>query len=361
LTLSPEQQFRYIVDQARTQAQSGDLNQAIALCHQSLELQPHADPHHLLSQIYLAKSQPLESLLHIEQAAKLDPSQHLRASVLFHRGLVSYANGNPVEARGLYDESVKMSPHDAQALEKLAIAVAALGDIPFSIDILQQIWHLEPSYVFHNSLPFVRVTDLYDEQWTQAEAEGGQDGVRSLDAGLSNITKITQQVYMDISINGKEKQRVVFGLFGRAAPKAVRNFLDMTGCEDPKLCYKGARFHRVIADFIIQGGDVSLGTGFGTTNTYGRPFGDDPYALILMHDQPGLLLAANAGPDCNGGQFVVTLSPAPHLNGNHVVMGKVLEGMATIIEANRVPVEDNHVPSVSVTVVDCGLVSARSS
>lgn len=338
------------------QAQSGDINQAIDLCYESLSLHPHAAPHHLLSQLHLARAEIKESLQHIEEAAKLDSSQHMQASLRFHRGLGEYANRNPAKAREWFKESFEMGPHDAQTLEKLAIATATLGDIPLTLDILKDLWHMEPFYMFHNSLPFVRVADLYDEQRQQAEAEGGTDSVRALNTTLSNITRVTQRVFMDISIEGKDKQRVVYGLYGHAAPKAVRNFVEMSACKDPKLCYKGTRFHRVVPDFLVQGGDVLFGTGLGIANIYGRPYSDDPYSLVLMHDQAGLLLAANAGLDSNGGQFVVVLTPAPHLNGNHMIMGRVLEGLEHVEAINKIKVDGEEKPEVAVTIVDCGVI-----
>lgn len=85
---------------------------------------------------------------------------------------------------------------------------------------------------------------------------------------------------MDIAIGDQAKKRVVYGLYGHAAPKAVRNFAEMSACKNPRLCYKGTKFHRVVPDFLVQGGDVSLGTGLGLANIYGRPYSDDPY------DQP---------------------------------------------------------------------------
>lgn len=109
--------------------------------------------------------------------------------------MAEHENRNPVEARAYFKEAFEKSAQDdVETMERLAIGAAALGDIPLTVDILQELWHLEPFYRFHNSLPFVRVADLYEEQRMQAEVEGGADSVRALNATLSNITRITQRV-----------------------------------------------------------------------------------------------------------------------------------------------------------------------
>merc|ERR1711998_753981 len=125
-------------------------------------------------------------------------------------------------------------------------------------------------------------------------------------------------------------------------------------------CYKGTKFHRVIKDFIVQGGDVFPGDGTGRTNIYDRPFGDEVFATALMHDVPGVVQVANSGPDSNGGQFVIMCAPAAHLNGQHVVVGKVLSGMDNIIEANEVAVDVSNKPKKDIVITDCGVLEDSS-
>jgi len=106
-------------------------------------------------------------------------------------------------------------------------------------------------------------------------------------------------------------------LFAEQAPKTVGNFETLV----KKGFYNGLTFHRVIADFMIQGG-CPQGTGTGGP---GYKFADEPGALALKHDGPGVLSMANAGPNTNGSQFFITHVATPWLNGKHGVFGKVVD------------------------------------
>jgi cyclophilin family peptidyl-prolyl cis-trans isomerase len=137
--------------------------------------------------------------------------------------------------------------------------------------------------------------------------------------------------WMDIKMGDAEPQRVIFEMFDAAAPKTVENFLTLcagTGgmCKsNPKkpLSYKGSGFHRIIPNFMCQGGDFTNGNGTGGESIYGEKFADEAGGLALPHDVKYLLSMANAGPNTNGSQFFITTVPTPHLNGKHAVFGQV--------------------------------------
>jgi cyclophilin family peptidyl-prolyl cis-trans isomerase len=111
-------------------------------------------------------------------------------------------------------------------------------------------------------------------------------------------------------------------LFARQAPVTVNNFVFLAR----EGFYNGTTFHRVIRDFMAQGGDPT-GTGRGGP---GYQFADEPGALALKHDRSGILSMANAGPNTNGSQFFITFGPTPHLNGKHGVFGRVVSGMDVV-------------------------------
>lgn len=113
-------------------------------------------------------------------------------------------------------------------------------------------------------------------------------------------------------------------LFADKTPKTVENFVGLAN----KGYYKGVIFHRVIKNFMIQGGDPS-GTGRGGVSFWGGKF-EDEIVPDLKFDGPGLLAMANAGPNTNGSQFFITLVPTPWLNGHHTIFGKVINGMDVV-------------------------------
>jgi len=119
-----------------------------------------------------------------------------------------------------------------------------------------------------------------------------------------------------------EKGDIQVELFAAQAPKTVNNFVFLAR----QGFYNGTTFHRVIRNFMIQGGDPR-GTGTGGP---GYKFDDEAGALALKHDRPGILSMANAGPNTNGSQFFITHVPTPHLNGKHGVFGHVISGMDVV-------------------------------
>ena len=116
--------------------------------------------------------------------------------------------------------------------------------------------------------------------------------------------------------------------------------------------FKGAPFHRVIKDFMIQGGDFLKGDGTGVMSIYGGPFRDESFEL--KHTKPGLLSMANSGPNSNGCQFFITTNKCEWLDNKHVIFGAVIEGMLTVRKVENIPTVANSKPRSTVIITECG-------
>ncbi|PON54422.1 Cyclophilin-type peptidyl-prolyl cis-trans isomerase [Parasponia andersonii] len=169
-------------------------------------------------------------------------------------------------------------------------------------------------------------------------------------------------VFLDVSIDGDPTERIVIELFADVVPKTAENFRALCTGEkgigkstDRPLHYKGSQFHRIIKGFMAQGGDFSKGNGTGGESIYGGKFADENFKLA--HDGPGFLSMANSGPNTNGSQFFITFRRQPHLDGKHVVFGKVVKGMNVVERIERVGSADGR-PCGPVKIVDCGETSA---
>ncbi|KYO30029.1 nuclease-sensitive element-binding protein 1 [Alligator mississippiensis] len=148
-------------------------------------------------------------------------------------------------------------------------------------------------------------------------------------------------VFFDVTIGGQEVGRMKIELFADVIPKTAENFRQFCTGEFRKdgvpIGYKGSTFHRVIKDFMIQGGDFVNGDGTGVASIYRGPFADENFKL--KHSAPGLLSMANSGPSTNGCQFFITCSKCDWLDGKHVVFGKIIDGLLVMRKIENVPTE----------------------
>jgi len=160
-------------------------------------------------------------------------------------------------------------------------------------------------------------------------------------------------VFFDITQGDKKLGRIVMTLFIDVTPKTAGNFKAIcTGDNDDKLTYKNSIFHRVIKDFMIQGGDITNADGTGGKSIYGEKFDDENFNI--KHTKGGLLSMANSGANTNGSQFFITSKATPHLDGKHVVFGEVVEGMNVVRLLEDVEKGESDKPKEDIVIVDCG-------
>lgn len=164
-------------------------------------------------------------------------------------------------------------------------------------------------------------------------------------------------VFFDITVNGSHAGRIEMTLRADVVPRTAENFRCLCtgergmGKSGKPLHFKGSSFHRVIPDFMCQGGDFTRGNGTGGESIYGEKFADENFQL--KHTEPGILSMANAGKNTNGSQFFLCTVPTGWLDGKHVVFGKVTKGMDVVKSVEAVGSQTGKT-TVPVKIADCG-------
>lgn len=172
--------------------------------------------------------------------------------------------------------------------------------------------------------------------------------------------EITHRVYLDVDIDKQRVGRIIIGLYGQVVPKTVENFRALCTGERGEvngvvLHYKGTPFHRIIPGFMIQGGDIVSRDGRGNRSIYGGTFRDENFKL--KHSHAGVVSMVNSGPDSNGSQFFITTVKTYWLDGEHVVFGKVIDGMDTVYAIEGGAGTYSGKPRKKVIITDSGEIS----
>lgn len=170
------------------------------------------------------------------------------------------------------------------------------------------------------------------------------------DSDNYNNNNQNTKVYMEIGTKRKSIGKIIIKLYNNIAPRTTHNFLALITGEFG-YGYRGCNLHRIIPNFMIQGGDFTRGDGTGGHSIYGETFEDETFRV--KHNKPGLLSMANKGQNTNGSQFFITLTETPWLDDKHVVFGEVVEGFDVIKEIEKYGSQDGKTRE-NIKIIRCG-------
>jgi len=250
-----------------------------------------------------------------------------------------------------------------KALYRRGLASLNLGRFPEAKKDLMSAYKLDAKNKDVRKALAKLKTVLAEQKKKEKAAFGGIFGKASMyddkkGVLIPNAKGDNPHVFFNIRQGTEDLGRIVMQLYADITPKTAENFRALcTGEKGPgvqakMLHFKGSKFHRVIKDFMIQGGDFTNGDGTGGESIYGEKFADENFKI--KHTKGGLLSMANAGPGTNGSQFFITSRDTPHLDDKHVVFGHVVEGFDIVQKIENTDADEGDKPNVEVIIDDCG-------
>lgn len=290
-------------------------------------------------------------------------AESLKLSLQLNAALAANLSSDFATAIKLTTEALNIDPKSVKALSRRGVAYSATGSFKLALVDLRQALTLDENNTLVKKELRILKTRVKQSKNAEKKAFGDMftkssgfynDKKQVVLATPHNSHKNSVYCFFDVKIgDAVETERIEFELFKDTVPKTAENFRCLcTGEKGDNLSYKGTIFHRVIKSFMIQGGDFTKHDGTGGRSIYGEKFNDENFAS--KHTEAGLLSMANAGANTNGSQFFITTKATPHLDGKHVVFGRVVKGMDTVLKIENTETNDSDVPLQKMLVVDCG-------
>eukprot|EP01071_Lankesteria_metandrocarpae_P008134 Lankesteria_metandrocarpae@DN4879_c0_g2_i1.p1 len=274
--------------------------------------------------------------------------------------------GSWLEAKIHATRALEMEPNNVKALYRRGLALMGFQQTDDAKQDLLRAARLEPKDAAIRKALEDCNAKIVKEKKKAANTFGGMfnkvdiydDKVGIKKPIVHDLEKLPK-VFFDIKIGAASPKRIEMALFSDTVPKTAENFRALctgekgVGGKGKPLHFKDSIFHRVISGFMMQGGDFTDANGTGGESIYGEKFDDENFTD--KHNEPGLLSMANSGPGTNGSQFFLTFLECPHLDGKHVVFGKVMKGMELVKEIEAAECsDDNNKPKEDIIIVDCG-------
>ncbi|EKX73470.1 peptidyl-prolyl cis-trans isomerase protein, putative [Theileria equi strain WA] len=250
-------------------------------------------------------------------------------------------------------EALKIDANSIKGLYRRAVARVNNDKLEAAIQDLQALLKLEPSNIDAANQFKLAKAKLHKYNQADKKKFGAMFKSMSLYTEKKDLRNLATLplVFLDITIDGSTRTMKI-ALFSDTVPKTVANFKSLCNM-DNELNYANCAFHRVIKGFMAQGGDITKGDGTGGMSIYGERFDDENFED--KHVERGMLSMANAGPNTNSSQFFITFVATPHLDGKHVVFGKVVEGLEILDDIEKVETDQGDKPKIDVVITKCGI------